>query len=144
MPTEIYLSQKDTKDTQTIKVEEKLDTDVVLTQIKTGSEERIKENENNTKIKLQEIKGDYNKKMAEIKARNNKFKLSKEQNLKVMDTALNYRNNITTLFTNIINNNKLSPEEMMQMMQMVGTHLCSDGSMSFNNKPAPKLTPDGQ
>ena len=33
MPTEIYLSKEDSDDTQTIKVSEKLDTDVVVEEV---------------------------------------------------------------------------------------------------------------
>ena len=39
MPTEIFLSKEDTKDTQTIKADEKLDTDIVVEEIKKEKEE---------------------------------------------------------------------------------------------------------
>ena len=46
MPTEIYISKKDTKETQTIKVSEKLDTDIVVEELEK------KEDEEEAKVKI--------------------------------------------------------------------------------------------
>ncbi len=53
MPTEIYLSKKDTKETQTINEEEKLDTDIVLEVIAPEKKDGEEDSAEGTKLKIQ-------------------------------------------------------------------------------------------